>query len=206
MTITHRIIAICGGSGSGKTTLARHLQNRIGAQNCHLISQDDYYHDIRTIEYEGELPDFDHPDALDFDEARHNLADLKSGETVTPPSYDFATHFRVPSNVKLEPRPVIIFEGILVLTDAAPRELYDLSLYLKCPEELRFSRRRSRDIEERGRTPESVDYQLTHHVIPSHDRFVLPSSQMADIIVEQDDYLADIDAICESMIAKLREA
>ncbi|MGJ8563508.1 MAG: uridine kinase family protein [Alphaproteobacteria bacterium] len=196
------LIGICGGSCSGKTTLAEHLQRRIGVDKCLLLRQDDYYHDIRTRTFTDALPNFDHPNSVDFDRLAEDLSTLKNGHPITPPAYDFETHHRVDNDIPLNPAPVIILEGILILTAPQVRALFDYAYFLKCEEPTRLKRRIKRDTVERGRVETEIKWQFEAHVRPSHQGFVIPSSEHADRIIEQSEYVDDIDSLCDSLIAK----
>ena len=197
------IIAIAGGSCSGKTTLAYHLQHRLGAANAMLIRQDDYYHDIRDRQEGSEMPNFDVPDALDFELLAENLNELKAGTAVQLPNYDFATHQRIRATEPLEPKTFTIVEGLLLLNDPAIRELTDVSVYMRCPYETRFERRLSRDVAERGRTEDFVHKQFAQDVEPAHVAYVQPSAEFADLVIAQDDYVKHMDGVIDRIIAAL---
>jgi len=197
------IIAIAGGSCSGKTTLARNLQHRLGAAEAMLIRQDDYYHDIRDRAEGDEIPNFDVPEALDFALLAENLQALKAGESVQLPNYDFTTHQRIRATEPLEAKTFAIVEGLLLLDDAAVRELADVSVYMRCPYEIRFERRLSRDVAERGRTEEFVHHQFAQDVEPAHIKYIQPSVVHADIVVEQADYVRSIDSVIDRIIEAL---
>lgn len=198
------IIAVAGGSCSGKTTLSRHLQHRIGTSHCLLIRQDDYYHDIRTREASGnELPNFDVPEALDFDQLVKDVSALKAGEPVALPNYDFTTHQRRHPSQPIKPRPFIIIEGILLLHSAPLRPLIDFSLYMRCSTEMRFARRLARDIAERGRTEESVHTQFYKDVEPAHQTYVQKSAVHADKVVLQEEYMSDLTGLLDKVLAIL---
>lgn len=196
------IIGICGGSCSGKTTLAEYLQRRVGADNCLLLRQDDYYFDIRSQTFSGALPNFDHPDSVDFARLAADVQALKNGQSVTPPAYDFETHQRIDNTVPVTPKDVIILEGILILTNAPLRALFDHAYFLKCDEDRRLTRRIKRDTTERGREEDEIQWQFKTHVRPSHNDIVIPSSGHADRLIEQSEYVDDIDGLCDSLIAK----
>ena len=197
------IIAIAGGSCSGKTTLAYHLQHRLGAANAMLIRQDDYYHDIRDRQTGDEMPNFDVPEALNFALLAENLKALKAGEAVALPNYDFATHQRIRATEPLEPKPFTIVEGLLLLNEPAIRALTDVSVYMRCSYEIRFERRLSRDVAERGRTEDFVHKQFAEDVEPAHQKYVQPSAEYADIDVAQEDYVQHMDGVIDRIIAAL---
>lgn len=197
------IIAIAGGSCSGKTTLARNLQHRLGAANAMLIRQDDYYHDIRERVEGDEIPNFDVPEALDFALLADNLRTLKKGEAVQLPNYDFATHQRIRASEPLEAKPFSIVEGLLLLNDENVRALADVSIYMRCPYDIRFERRLARDVAERGRTEDFVHHQFAQDVEPAHQKYIKPSMVHADLVIEQVDYVRSIDRVIERIIEAL---
>ena len=197
------IIAIAGGSCSGKTTLARHLQHRLGAAEAMLIRQDDYYHDIRDRAEGDEMPNFDVPEALDFALLAENLHTLKAGEAVQLPNYDFTTHQRIRATEPLDAKAYTIVEGLLLLNDPVIREQADVSVYMRCPYETRFERRLARDVAERGRTEEFVHHQFAQDVEPAHIKYIQPSMEHADIVLEQADYVRSIDSVIERILESL---
>jgi len=183
--------------------LSRHLQHRIGGEHCLLVRQDDYYHDIRTRDASQGLPNFDVPEALDFDQLAADLTALKNGDAVPLPNYDFTTHQRRHPSEPIAPRPYIIVEGILLLNSEQVRPVLDYSLYMKCSTEVRFARRLARDIAERGRTEESVHEQFHKDVEPAHQAFVSTSAVHADKVVPQDDYINDLTGLVDSVLKRL---
>jgi len=201
--ITPTILAIAGGSGSGKTTLASRVRDAIGAENCHIVRQDDYYHDIRK-RGGSPLVNFDVPEALDFELLEANLLSFKNGIPVSLPTYDFTTHQRGTPGDLCQPRPVIIVEGILLLNQSELREIFDHSVFLRCAPGLRLSRRMERDTTERGRTPEDVHRQFHEQVEPAHKEFVSPSKHHADVVIEQLDYIRDTGRVVSMIINDLK--
>jgi len=196
-----QIIAISGGSCSGKTTLAVALAARLGASECLLMGQDAYYFAMDTLDYDEALPNFDDPVTVNFDWLVRDLTRLKSGHSICPPVYDFAAHKHIDSDVMAEPRPIIIVEGILILTDPGLRAIADHSYFLECPEDVRFKRRLARDMSDRGREEAEIRWQFETHVAPCHDKFVEPSKIHADHVISQDTYTQDLDELCQQMIA-----
>ena len=190
------IIAIAGGSCSGKTTLARRIWRQLGANKAVLIQQDDYYHSFAN----GGLANFDEPKAIDFDRLASDLQRLKNGDTIEAPLYDFETHSRRTVTQTIEPREIVILEGILVLTVEVLRPLFDQTCYIKCDEVTRFERRLARDMSERGRTETSVREQFYGQVIPAHKTYVFPSKQRADRVISQSDACEDLPALTQSII------
>ena len=198
------IIAIVGGSCSGKTTLAGHLHAKLGLNSGIIIRQDDYYFDIRDRVSDGTIPNFDIPEAIDFDALCDDVAALKAGKSVALPNYDFGTHMRVRASAPIGPRRYIIIEGMLLLTCPKMRELIDYSYYIKCPTHLRFARRLTRDVAERKRSEDFVSKQFHKHVEPAHQAFVKPSSIYADTIIDQEEYTSNLDALLEVMATRCR--
>jgi uridine kinase len=183
------IVAITGGSGSGKTTFAKKIRDELGVENCAIVLQDSYYFDQSSkFDGDGGSVNFDHPDSIDFELLLHDLLKLKNGKPVNIPIYDFATHKRLKNEEHLEPHAIIILDGILILTNEKLRAILDESVFLDVPEDLRFSRRLKRDVEERGRTEEGVRMQFAKQVKPMHDQFVEPSKNFATKIINTNNY------------------
>lgn len=179
------IIAIAGGTASGKTTVATKVYEaalKIG--EVRMIRLDDYYkaHDDIPLKERVKL-NYDHPDAIDWDLLLTHLSMLKKGESIERPVYDFTIHNRVKEVEVIKPANVIILEGILALAEAKIRDIADIKLYVDTPDDLRFIRRLRRDMEERGRSLDSVVNQYTSTVRPMHIQFVEPSKRYADIII-----------------------
>ena len=182
------IIAVAGGSGSGKTTFARMMRASFGEELCSILSQDFYYFDLshqKEKALSGEV-NFDHPSSIEFALLAEHLKKLKTGGAVEVPQYDFKTHQRQPSAQILTPKPVVLVDGILILTQPELREIFDFVFFIDTQEELRFKRRLQRDVAERGRTPEGVYHQFFAQVKPMHDEFVEPSRIWADRILPGD--------------------
>ncbi len=180
------VIGIAGGSGSGKTTVAYEILKRVGPDRIAFLQHDWYYKDLSNLppERRAEM-NFDHPDALETDLLIHHLEQLKQGHPVQAPVYDFATHTRLPQTRWIEPRRVILVEGILVFVEPALRALFDLKLFVDTDSDIRLIRRIQRDIAERGRTLEMVIRQYLHTVRPMHLEFVEPSKRYADVIIPE---------------------
>jgi uridine kinase len=183
------IIGICGGTGSGKTTVAQKIIALVGADNVVYLQQDAYYRNI------GDMPlelrhriNFDHPDAIDINLMMNHLEALRAGESIEQPTYDYATHSRKAATIHVEPRPVIIVEGILVFFDPQMRRLMDMKIFVDCDADIRFIRRLDRDVHERGRSVESIISQYTTTVRPMHLQFVEPAKRYADVIIPEGGY------------------
>ena len=169
------LIGISGGSGSGKTTLTRMLCQHFGTSQCQIVSQDNYYIDQSDkFDFDGGCINFDHPSSIDFDLMVKHLQQLKNGQSIEVPLYDFATHKRLQKGELLTSRRLIFVDGILLYCHEALKDLFDFKIFLQVQEDLRFSRRLKRDTEERGRTPEGVREQFYKQVKPMHDQFVEP--------------------------------
>jgi uridine kinase len=202
------VIGVAGGTGSGKTTVAREILRRAGTEQISLIQHDAYYKDL------GDLPpaqramqNFDHPDALDNRLLIAHLRELKAGRTIEMPVYDFTTHTRTAEVQRVEPRRVILVEGILIFADAALRRIMDVKIYVDTDADIRFIRRLERDLAERGRTMESVIRQYLATVRPMHQEFVEPSKRYADVIIPEGGHNeVAIDMIASRIKALLGDA
>jgi uridine kinase len=178
------IVGVAGGTGSGKTTVSRSILDRVGRDRIAYLQHDSYYRDQSAVcPEERAKTNFDHPDALESDLLAQHLASLKAGQAVDVPVYDFTTHTREACTVTVEPRKVILVEGILIFAERALREVMDIKVFVDTDADLRFIRRLQRDITERGRTVESVIRQYTETVRPMHLEFVEPSKRYADVII-----------------------
>jgi uridine kinase len=178
------IIGVAGGTASGKTTVSDAILERVGRQHIIYLQHDSYYRDLSYLPLEERTKlNFDHPDALETELLVSHLGRLQAGEPVEVPIYDFATYRRSQETRRIEPRQVILLEGLLIFVDKELREMMDVNLYVDTDADLRFIRRLQRDIQERGRTMESVIHQYLTTVRPMHLEFVEPSKRYADIII-----------------------
>lgn len=178
------IIGISGGSGSGKTTIVRKISELVS--DFVFIAQDSYYKSAENMSNENITAfNFDHPDAFDNELLAAQLSALKRMESVEMPTYDFVHHRRAEATIHVEPARLIIFEGIMVFYDKAIRDLIDLKIFVDTPDDIRFIRRLSRDIKERGRTMDSVIDQYLNVVRPGHYLFIEPTKHYADIIIPE---------------------
>jgi uridine kinase len=193
----HIVIGVAGGTGSGKTTVSQAILDSVGPDQIAYLQHDSYYRDRGQVPpNERGTANFDHPDALESELLARHLASLKTGQTVQVPIYDFTTHTRKAHTVAVEPRKVILVEGILIFTEKALRELMDIKVFVDTDADVRFIRRLQRDITERGRTMESVIRQYTETVRPMHLEFVEPSKRYADVIIPEGGFnLAAIDML-----------
>ncbi len=179
-------LGVCGGTGSGKTTVARRLLERVGVHRVAYLPHDAYYKELGHLPVEERAKhNFDHPDAFDNDLLLEHLLQLKAGNPVEIPVYDFKMHNRRPETLHVDPQPVILVEGILIFADKRLRDQMDVKIYVDTDADLRLLRRLQRDIEERGRTIESVMNQYLTTVRPMHLEFVEPSKRYADVIIPE---------------------
>jgi len=181
------VVAIAGGSGSGKTTLARAIHKEMGDANVVYINHDSYYRDISHLSMEERAEcNFDHPDSLETSLLVEHIKDLKANKAVRIPKYDYSTHSRVYADShEAQPRPIILVEGILILSDPALYNLFDVKIFVDTDDDIRLIRRMNRDVAERGRSVQSVVQQYLKTVQPMHQQFVVPSKRNADIIVPE---------------------
>ena len=182
------ILGIAGGTGSGKTLVAKSIAQALGGRIA-ILGLDSYYLDRRDLPFEErEKINYDHPDAFDCGLLTSHIEALAAGDAVDVPVYDYANHIRADTTERMEPAPVIMVEGILVLAMAALRERLNVKIFVDTDADVRFIRRLSRDIRERGRSVESVIAQYMNVVRLMHLEFVEPSKRYADIIVPEGGY------------------
>lgn len=178
-----RLYGIAGGSGSGKSTVARAVKKHFGQDQVQVIVQDSYYRNNSHLSFEERTKiNYDHPDAFDIELFVKHLKTLRSGQGVDVPVYDYAQHTRSDQTTRLEPSPVLIVEGLLVLAIKSVRELLDVKIFVDTPADIRLIRRLRRDTQDRGRSVESVLEQYEMTVRPMHEAFVEASKRHADVI------------------------
>lgn len=181
------IIGIAGGTASGKTTLARKLYEstkKVGSVS--ILRFDDYYYKMDHLTYEERCKiNYDHPDSFDVELLISHLQELKKGNPIDKPTYDYVVHNRAKETELIEPSNVIIVEGILIFAIPALREMFDVKIFVDTPDDIRLLRRLKRDVEDRGRTIESVSAQYLETVRPMHEAFVEPSKKYADLIIPE---------------------
>ncbi len=183
------IIGIAGGTGSGKTTVVNQIIEELKNEEVDVISQDSYYQDTSHLTYEERTRiNFDHPKSIDFDLLVSHLKDLKAGKNIQQPVYSFREHNRTAETVTIEPRKVIIVEGILILTHPDIREMFDIKIYVHADSDERLIRRLKRDIAERGRDLEEVLNRYQTTLKPMHQQFIEPTKEFADIIIPTNRY------------------
>ncbi len=197
------IIGICGGTGSGKTTIARKIMEAVKGESVILVEQDSYYRNLADMPLDArKQTNFDHPDSIDSEMLVNHLKRLKDNLFVEMPIYDFKTHTRKSETEHVEPKSVVIVEGILIFSEPRILNLLDVKVFVDTPDDIRFIRRLQRDITERGRTAESVIAQYYATVRPMHFEFVEPSKRNADLIIPEGSNLnIGIEFIC----SKIRE-
>jgi len=180
------VIGIAGGTGSGKTTVAKVIIDRVGANHIALLPHDAYYKNLTQLEpAQRSIINFDHPESLETSLLIEHIKQLKINNPIELPVYDFVTHTRTTTTIHLEPQPVILVEGILILAEKGLRDLFDVKIFVDTDADIRFIRRLERDIAERGRTSTSVINQYLSTVRPMHLEFVEPSKRYADVIIPE---------------------
>ena len=183
------VIGICGGTGSGKTTITDRIIQALSERGVVVLQQDHYYKDLPHLPLdERARQNFDHPDSIDTPLLVSHVAALREGRPIERPSYDFTQHRRRQETVRIEPRPALILEGILIFENRSLRDLLDIKIFVDTDADLRFIRRLRRDILERGRTMDSVMDQYMATVRPMHLEFIEPSKRYADVIIPEGGY------------------
>ncbi len=196
------LVGVTGTSGAGKSTVAEALVKALGREKAVLLRQDDYYRDLGHLKIEDRVKrNFDDPASVELELLEEHLEALKRGEAVECPVYDFTAHTRVRGKSKpVEPRPVVVVEGIFLGWAPGIRRLLDLLVYVDAPEEVRLARRIQRDRAHRGRTEESVKRQWREQVAPAGRAFVEPAKKDADLVL---DGTAGVQACLESLLHRV---
>lgn len=201
------VIGIAGGTGSGKTTVTNAILKRLDTTRVVVIQHDSYYRDLSA--HGGATPDqvnFDHPDSLETPLLIRHIKDLKAGLSIEQPIYNFTTHRRLDSTQRLDPREIIIIDGILIFVDKELRELMDIRIFVDTDADERLIRRVRRDILERGRSIESVMQQYMSTVKPMHLEFVEPSKHWADVIIPRGaENIVAIDMVVSKIALMMRD-
>jgi uridine kinase len=180
------LIGITGGTGSGKSTIAKEIYKKFSEESIAMIEQDSYYKDQSFLSIDERIKtNYDHPDAFDTHLLVQHLVTLLNGNFIKKPIYDFEIHNRKKETIKVEPKEIIIVEGILILQEKEIRDLLDIKIYVDTDADVRIIRRMLRDINERGRTVDSVINQYLNIVRPMHMQFIEPSKRYADIIIPE---------------------
>ena len=178
------VIGVAGGTGAGKTTVAQAILDRVGCERVAFLQHDAYYRDLSHLPMEERRKvNFDHPDALENELLVSHLTMLKAGKPVDLPVYDFVTYTRLARTYRVDPKGVILVEGLLLFADPQLRDLMDIKVYVDADADLRLVRRLNRDIHERGRSYDSVIAQYLSTVRPMHLEFIEPSKRYADVII-----------------------
>lgn len=201
------IIGVAGGSGSGKTTVVREIIRKLGKQQVTVIHHDSYYKDVSELSFEERTRiNYDHPESLETTLLVEHLSRLKAGKAVEVPVYDFAAHNRTSTTVSAQPRKVVIVDGLLILWHAELRTLMDIKVFVDTDSDVRFIRRLKRDMQERGRSAESVIEQYSSTVRPMHLEFVEPSKRYADVIIPEGGYnIVGVDMLLTKIVSVLNE-
>jgi uridine kinase len=195
------VIGIAGGSGSGKTTVAQTILQRVGPDRISFLQHDAYYKNLSGLPpFQRAEVNFDHPNSLETELLVQHIQQLKSGQPVAVPIYNFSTHSRTDRTYTVQPRGVILVEGILLFAEPALREIFDVKIFVDTDSDLRFIRRLQRDIAERGRTTESVIKQYLSTVRPMHMEFVEISKRYADVIIPEGGFNA---AALDMVVARI---
>jgi uridine kinase len=201
--VTPFLIGIAGGTGSGKTTVANAIVKRVGEERIAILSHDSYYRDFVDLPKDIlDRQNFDHPDSLESELLVRHLKALKQGMVVETPIYDFKVHRRAAETRRVEPRKVILVDGILIYAEPELRKLFDVKIYVDTDADIRLIRRLKRDIAERGRSVESVVTQYESTVRPMHMEFVEPSKRYADLIIPEG---GENTVALDFLFARLRE-
>ena len=201
------IIGICGGTGSGKTTIARAIVESVGAKKVVLIEQDSYYRNLSDMPLdERHQANFDHPDSIDSELLVNHIKRLKQGLEIEMPVYDMVTHTRKDETERIDPKPVVIIEGILIFAEPVLLDLLDVRVFVDTPDDIRLMRRMKRDINERGRSFERTLDQYARTIRPMHFEFVEPSKRHADIIIPEGGQMGvSVEFLCGLVREKLAE-
>ena len=203
--MTTILVGIAGGTGSGKTTLAEKMVNGLPPGRAWLIQHDDYYRDRSHLTpAERDRLNFDEPEALENDRMAADLRALREGRAAEIPRYDFGTHTRRPETKRLDPRPVIVVEGILLFAVPELRDMFDLRIFVDTPDDTRLMRRIKRDLLERGRDLASIEAQYFGSVREMHAVHVAPSRRHAHLVVpEEAENREALDVIVGRLLHKL---
>jgi len=198
------LIAVAGGSGSGKTTLAKQLLAQSPKNSIAYIKHDSYYRRLSGLNFaERSKVNYDHPNSLETELLIVHLKKLLKGESIFQPVYDYSIHDRTDQTIKIDPKPVILIEGILVLADPDLRSLFDLKVFVDTEADVRVLRRLQRDVAERGRTFEFGIEQYFNTTKPMHDQFVEPSKKFADLIIPEGGLNQQVVDLLYSRVNKL---
>lgn len=197
------LIGITGGTGSGKSTVAQEIYKSLPEESIAVIQQDSYYKDQSNLSFEDRTKtNYDHPNAFDTELLLKHLKMLINGESIDKPIYDFEVHNRKKETVRVEPRDIIIVEGIMILVEPEIRDMLDIKIFVDTDADVRIIRRIERDIKERGRTIDSVIEQYMNMVRPAHLQFIEPTKRYSDLIIPEGGYNR---VAIDIMIARVKE-
>lgn len=201
------VFGVAGGTASGKTTVADTILETVGASRVAYLPHDAYYRNMSHLPLEERAQlNYDHPNSLETELLVRHIEKLLAGEAVDVPVYDFTEHRRTEETIRVVPSPIILVEGILIFTDSRLRELMDIKIYVDTDPDVRFIRRMVRDLEERGRSLDSIIKQYLETVRPMHLEFVEPSKRYADIIIPRGGLnKVALDMVVARLMALLRE-
>lgn len=201
------LIGIAGGTGSGKSTVSKEIFKTIPEKDIVILEQDSYYKDQSDLSFNERIKtNYDHPSAFDNDLLVEHLKQLKAGKSIKKPIYDFEKHTRKKETIVVEPKKIIMLEGILILVEKEIRDLLDIKIFVDTDSDVRVIRRILRDIKDRGRTLDSVILQYMETVRPAHLQFVEPSKRYADISIPEGGYnKVAIDLIVQKIKSILSE-
>jgi uridine kinase len=201
------VVGIAGGTGSGKTTVAMAILERTGKDKIAYIQHDSYYKDLSELPpAQRATTNFDHPNSLDSGLMIEHIRQLKEGHAIEVPNYDFTTHTRKKDTQRIEPKAIVLVEGILLFAEPEMRDLIDIKFFVDTDSDLRIIRRIQRDIKERGRTTDSVIEQYESTVRPMHLEFVEPSKRYADLIIPEGGYnQVAMDVVLASIEARINQ-
>ncbi|MDX1688434.1 MAG: uridine kinase [Candidatus Promineifilaceae bacterium] len=201
------VFGVAGGTASGKTTVAERILQGVGASQVAYLAHDAYYKDMSHLPFEERARlNYDHPSSLETDLLVHHVEELLAGRSVRVPIYDFTRHRRTDETTPVSPCPIILVEGILIFTHRRLRQLMDIKVYVDTDPDVRFIRRMLRDMEERGRSLDSIIKQYLETVRPMHQEFVEPSKRYADIIIPEGGLnKVALDMVVSRLVELLRE-
>ncbi|MCC7332011.1 MAG: uridine kinase [Flavobacteriales bacterium] len=178
------IIGIAGGTGSGKSTVVKRIAELLPKENISVLMQDSYYLDNKNLSFDERIQiNYDHPNSIDFELLNKHIEDLKSGSNIEQPIYSYSTHSRTGEYNSIQPRDILIVEGILIFTNEKLRNQCDIKIFVHADSDLRLMRRIKRDISERGRYLSEVLHRYENTLKPMHNQFIEPTMKYADIII-----------------------